>query len=92
MGGFLKETGYIRALEQEETREAENRIENLEEFLTVTMEFDEEAENDLGSFLENITLSSDVDELEEPEEQETAFFCLMSSQTFYSSSLLVLIL
>lgn len=70
-GRILKETGYIRALEQEETREAENRIENLEEFLTVTMEFDEEAENDLGSFLENITLSSDVDELEEPEEQVT---------------------
>lgn len=68
---LLKETGYIRALEQEETREAENRIENLEEFLTVTMEFDEEAENDLGSFLENITLSSDIDELDEPEEQVT---------------------
>ncbi len=67
----LKDTGYIKALELEDTKEAENRIENLEEFLTVTMEFDEEAENDLGSFLENITLSSDIDELEEPEEQVT---------------------
>ncbi len=67
----LKSTGYIKALEMENTKEAENRIENLEEFLTVTMEFDEEAENDLGSFLENISLSSDIDELEEPEEQVT---------------------
>ncbi len=67
----LKDTGYIKALEQEDTKEAENRIENLEEFLTVTMEFDEEAENDLGRFLENISLASDVDELEEPEEQVT---------------------
>ena len=68
---LLKNTGYIKALETEDTKEAENRIENLEEFLTVTMEFEEEAENDLGSFLENISLASDVDELEEPEEQVT---------------------
>ncbi len=67
----LKDTGYTKALEQEETKEAENRIENLEEFLTVTMEFEEEADNDLGNFLENISLASDVDELEEPEEQVT---------------------
>ncbi len=67
----LKNTGYIKALESEDTKEAENRIENLEEFLTVTMEFDEEAENDLGSFLENISLASDVDELDEPQEQVT---------------------
>ncbi len=68
---ILKDTGYAKALELENTKEAENRIENLEEFLTVTMEFDEEEANDLGSFLENITLSSDVDELEEPTEQVT---------------------
>ena len=68
---LLKNTGYTKALELEDTKEAENRIENLEEFLTVTMEFDEEAENDLGSFLESITLSSDVDELSEPAEQVT---------------------
>ncbi len=67
----LKNTGYIKALEAEDTKEAENRIENLEEFLTVTMEFNEEAENDLGSFLENISLASDIDELEEPQEQVT---------------------
>lgn len=68
---ILKDTGYTKALELEDTKEAENRIENLEEFLTVTMEFEEEAENDLGSFLESITLSSDVDNLEEVSEQVT---------------------
>ncbi len=68
---ILKDTGYIKALEIEDTKEAENRIENLEEFLTVTGEFEEEAENDLGSFLESITLSSDIDELDEPAEQVT---------------------
>ena len=67
----LKNTGYTRALELEDTKEAENRIENLEEFLTVANEFEEQyAENDLGNFLESITLSSDVDELDENEPQE----------------------
>ncbi len=70
----LKNTGYIKALEEEKTEEAENRIENLEELLTETMEFDEEAENDLGTFLESISLTSDIDELDEseqPKEQVT---------------------
>ena len=65
---ILRNTGYIKALEKEDTKEAENRIENLEEFLTVTMEFEEEAENDLGSFLENMALASDVDEMDNKEE------------------------
>ena len=68
---ILKNTGYIKALELEDTKEAENRIENLEEFLTVTMEFEEEAENDLGTFLENMALTSDVDSLEEVEDEVT---------------------
>ena len=56
----LKKTGYTKALEEENTIEAENRIENLEEFLTVAIEFEEEyAENSLSQFLEGITLSSD---------------------------------
>ena len=68
----LKETGYTRALEQEKTIEAENRIANLDEFLTVAIEFEEEfAENGLSEFLEGITLSSDIDNLEEVEESVT---------------------
>jgi len=68
---ILRNTGYTKALELENTKEAENRIENLEEFLTVTMEFEEEAENDLGTFLENMALTSDVDSLEETEDTVT---------------------
>ena len=65
----LKKTGYTKALENENTIEAENRIENLNEFLTVAIEFEEEeAENTLKEFLEGITLSSDIDNLEESEE------------------------
>ncbi|MDO5557176.1 MAG: DNA helicase PcrA [Clostridia bacterium] len=63
---ILDKTGYIKALKDEKTQEAENRIENLEEFLTVVMEFEsEEAENSLQNFLEGITLSNEIDNLEE---------------------------
>ena len=68
---MLDKTGYTKALELENTAQAENRIENLEELLTVAIEFEEEAENGLSDFLENITLASDVDELEETDEAVT---------------------
>ena len=68
----LKKSGYTKALENEKTIEAENRIENLDEFLTVAIEFEEqEAENTLSAFLEGITLSSDIDNLEEDEDYVT---------------------
>ncbi len=68
----LKKTGYIKALEQENKIEAENRIANIEEFLTVAIEFEKEtAENSLSEFLESITLSSDIDEMEEQEDSIT---------------------
>ena len=68
----LKKTGYTKALENENTIEAENRIENLDEFLTVSIEFeDESADNKLSDFLEGITLSSDIDNMEEAEETVT---------------------
>ncbi len=69
---LLKDTGYIKALENENTVEAENRIANLDEFLTVAMEFEEEnAENGLSDFLEGITLASDLDNMEETDETVT---------------------
>ena len=69
---MLKKSGYIKALEDEKTIEAENRLENLEEFLTVAMEFEkEEAENTLQDFLEGMTLSSDIDNVEEAEDSVT---------------------
>ena len=68
----LNKTGYTKALETENTVEAENRIENLEEFLTVAIEYEEQvAENDLGDFLEGIILTSDIDNLEEEQDMVT---------------------
>lgn len=68
----LNRTGYTKALELESSVEAETRIQNLEEFLTVAIEFEEEsADNTLAEFLENITLSSDIDSMEEQEDSVT---------------------
>ena len=68
----LNKSGYTKALELENTVEAESRLQNLDELLTVAMEFEEEfAENSLNEFLESITLSSDVDNLQETDESVT---------------------
>ena len=63
----LKKSGYTKTLELENTVEAQSRIENLEELMTAVIEFEEEevSENPLNDFLEGITLSSDIDNLED---------------------------
>ncbi len=68
----LNKSGYTRALELENSVETETRMQNLEEFLTVAIEFEEEsADNSLAEFLESITLSSDVDEMQDEENTVT---------------------
>ena len=79
----LNKTGYTKALELENSVEAETRIENLEEFLTVAIEFEEqEADNTLAEFLENITLSSDIDGMENQEDSVT-LMTLHSAQLYF---------
>ena len=66
----LNKSGYTKALELESTVEAETRLENLEELMTAAIEFEEEEaveEDMLSEFLEGLSLSSDVDGLEEDE-------------------------
>ena len=69
---ILNKTGYTQVLKNENTVEAESRLQNLDEFLTVAMEFEEEeAENSLEDFLEGITLSSDIDSIEDEDDSVT---------------------
>ena len=68
----LEKTGYIKALEEEKDAQAENRIENLGELLNAIIEFEnEEADPTLSNFLESISLTSDIDELEEDDDKVT---------------------
>lgn len=68
----LNETGYLEELKKENTIEARTRIENLGEFMSVAMEFENTSEvNTLEEFLGNISLSSDLDNLEDEEDTVT---------------------
>lgn len=62
----MEETGYRQELVAEGTVESRTRLEYLDEFLSATGEFDRLAEEkDLRSFLENIALVTDMDNLDE---------------------------
>jgi DNA helicase-2/ATP-dependent DNA helicase PcrA len=60
----LQKTGYLADLESERTVEAQTRAENVRELLTVTTEFDASADDrSLAAFLEQVSLVSDLDDL-----------------------------
>lgn len=68
----LEETGYLRELQEEKTVEAETRIENLQEFLSVTEEYDKnKPTGSLDDFLSELALITDVDLHEENQEKIT---------------------
>ena len=59
-------TGYIKALEMENTIEARGRIENVEELKSKAVEYEENVdEPSFEGFLDNISLVSDVDNYDE---------------------------
>lgn len=60
------ETGYIRQLEEERTLEAQGRIENLKELLSVAKDFMQNSEDrSLDAFLSQVALVSDLDMAED---------------------------
>ena len=75
---ILQDFGYTAALKAEHTIEAETRLENLDEFLSVTKRFDDEyeenddsdeTENALSDFLAEVSLLSDQDDLANNDDQ-----------------------
>jgi DNA helicase-2/ATP-dependent DNA helicase PcrA len=67
----MHKSGYAAALNAEGSIEAQSRLENLQELLTVTEEFDRRVGGDLGLFLEEVSLVADVDSMEEGREGVT---------------------
>ncbi|MFY1067732.1 DNA helicase PcrA [Enterococcus sp. AD013-P3] len=78
----LAKSGYEEDLKRQNTLESQNRLENLEEFISVTQEFDktfaatqedetESAEDKLTIFLNDLALISDVDSYEEEASEVT---------------------
>ncbi|MCH5463853.1 DNA helicase PcrA [Levilactobacillus tujiorum] len=70
---LLDKTGYMAALKASKSLEAETRIENIEEFLSVTQKFDDSWDNEdhdenddrLVEFLADLALVSAQDDVEE---------------------------
>jgi DNA helicase-2/ATP-dependent DNA helicase PcrA len=63
---MLEQSGYLDALEAERTIEARGRIENLQELVGVAQEYVEQAqEPSLSAFLQEISLVSDQDTIQE---------------------------
>ena len=72
MGLLLDESGYLSELRQDESADAEARIENLQELINVAKEFEPtEDGNELGEFLSQVSLVSDIDGYEEETETLT---------------------
>lgn len=66
----LEKTGYYEMLKAEKSIEAQSRLENLDEFLSVTKNFEEGNEDkSLIAFLTDLALVADIDKLDEDGKQ-----------------------
>ncbi len=62
---ILLESGYLQELQQEGTIEAQGRLENLDQFLALTLDFEQNSDDrSLAAFLETVALVADVDNYE----------------------------
>ena len=69
---LLEESGYLAELKSEDSVESEARIENLQELINVAKEFEPlEEGNELGEFLSQVSLVSDIDSYNEEVESLT---------------------
>lgn len=65
METILNETGYLDELKAEGTDEAKGRMENIDEFFSKIVDYEEKAkEPNLSEFLEEISLVADIDNLD----------------------------
>lgn len=62
---IIEETGYVKELEAEDTEESKARIENIDEFISKIVTYEEENEQpDLSGFLQEVALVSDIDSVD----------------------------
>lgn len=67
---ILEKTEYREMLKAEKSIEAQSRLENIDEFLSVTKNFEQKSEDkSLVAFLTDLALIADIDQLDEKEEE-----------------------
>ena len=66
---IIEETGYVRELEAENTEEAQQRMENIDELISKAVTYEEsEEEPTLSGFLEEVALVADIDSVDETQD------------------------
>ncbi|MDQ0492748.1 MULTISPECIES: DNA helicase PcrA [Paenibacillus] len=76
---MLETTQYRLELQNENTLESRSRLENIDEFLSVTMEFEKGAEDkSLVSFLTDLALIADIDSMNDDEDEQSDAVVLMT--------------
>lgn len=76
---ILDKTGYREMLKNEKTIEAQSRLENLDEFISVTNAFEQRSEDKtLIAFLTDLALIADIDSLDKEEEDASNQVILMT--------------
>lgn len=77
----LEETGYRELLKKDKSIEAQSRLENIDEFLSVTQAFEARAETSdksLVAFLTDLALIADIDALDEDDNKNAEKVVLMT--------------
>ena len=75
----IDKTGYREMLQVENTIEAQSRLENIDEFLSVTKAFEANSEDkSLVGFLTDLALVADIDQLDEKNEESQDAVTLMT--------------
>lgn len=65
----MDKSGILQELQEEDTVEAQTRIENIKEFKSVALDFENQSEEKgLEAFLANISLVADIDNMEEEQD------------------------
>ncbi|MFT4414603.1 DNA helicase PcrA [Fredinandcohnia humi] len=76
---MLEKTEYREILKAEKTLEAQSRLENIDEFLSVTQNFEKQNDDkSLVAFLTDLALVADIDKLDEDENDKNNAVVLMT--------------
>lgn len=75
----IEKTGYREMLKTEKTIEAQSRLENIDEFLSVTQNFEKNSDDkSLVAFLTDLALVADIDKLDEDDDASKEAVVLMT--------------
>ncbi|WP_078382284.1 DNA helicase PcrA [Sutcliffiella halmapala] len=76
---ILDKSGYREMLKADKTIESQSRLENIDEFLSVTKNFEEKYDDkSLLAFLTDLALVADIDKLDEEDESQQEAVILMT--------------